>query len=204
MASEASKTPPNNIKSLLKERKLTQVALASKVGVDRGVVGRIIRGQQLPTRDEALWIAKALDTSEDQVFPDGSFRDDVTQKKRDAATAERILALESKAADLLAKNDNLSHLQDEIVAQFSAKLSSIHEDKIKLEQELADERNKNKKLSAQNFGAQFTVYRRDAEIRSLKKKIASLEENASTLRGLAVAGGSAAVVMGALAALSDR
>jgi len=193
---------PTKIKDLLKEAGLTQVALASKAGVDRGVIGRILRGTQRPTHDQACWIAEALDCSVEDIFPDGAFRKDTASAQQNAALAERVRDMEAELVSLRAENTNLHRTQGEIITDFSARLSSIHEEKAQIEQTLTEAQNDKKKLQAQNFGLRFELFRRNKMIESLSKQVESAESEATTFKGLAILGGGAAV-FGAIAALSD-
>lgn len=96
--------------------------LAREIGVDRGVIGRILRQQQLPTHEQAIWLAKALAVPVEQLFPAGSFRGSALEQQRQAQVAERVLNLERTNAELALSNELLAAQREELVAAFAAKL----------------------------------------------------------------------------------
>ncbi len=62
--------PQNRIKELRKEKRLKQSALANRVGVHQSEISVIETGERMPSIRLAGKIAKVLDKSIDEVFPD--------------------------------------------------------------------------------------------------------------------------------------
>ncbi len=62
--------PKNKIKEFRNERRLKQSALASRIGIHQSEISRIETGERMPSIYLAEQIAKALEKSADEVFPD--------------------------------------------------------------------------------------------------------------------------------------
>ncbi len=62
--------PQNRIKELRKEKRLKQSALANRVGVHQSEISVIETGERMPSIRLAGKIAKVLEKSVDEVFPD--------------------------------------------------------------------------------------------------------------------------------------
>lgn len=62
------KTVGNNLKSLRKEKDLTQADLAALVGLARVSINSIENGRFIPTIETALRISKVLETPIDEIF----------------------------------------------------------------------------------------------------------------------------------------
>ncbi len=62
--------PKNKIKKFREQKKLKQSALANRVGVHQSEISMIETGERQPSVYLAGKIAKVLDKSVDEVFPD--------------------------------------------------------------------------------------------------------------------------------------
>jgi len=182
----------------------TQVTVAREIGVDRGVFGRILREQQLPTHDQAVWIAKALDTEIEEIFPDGKFRGDQETEEKDARLAERILSLEASAADILAEKGALEAQQQEMIDQFSAKLSELHNELVEQRSIIAKKDEEIEALKFENAMLSMKSWLAKKSDRAAQQRITTLQTQVQHANGLAVAGGGAAVLTGLALLLSKN
>jgi len=56
------------IRELRKERELSQIELAAKVGIDRSYIGFLERGERNPSLEMIAKIAEALDVTPDELL----------------------------------------------------------------------------------------------------------------------------------------
>lgn len=58
----------NNIKNLRKEKKITQLQLQIKTGIDQALISKFENGERIPTTDSLIILADFFDTSIDYIL----------------------------------------------------------------------------------------------------------------------------------------
>ena len=217
MRKNTTKCPSTPLAQAATEIGITQVELAKRVGVDRGVIGRIWRGQQRPTRLQAGWIADALAIKVEELFPDGKFRDDPAEGAERLKTENERLKAENEQLEV--QNKQLSADKEcletqfkdrlqEVVQEFTEVLTELDNERVELAQsletrdeQLAQAREKEKSLVMQVFQARLQGGQRVAD---LVEQVEDLEGDVQFYKGLALAGGAATLATTTLAILARR
>lgn len=77
----ASETFPQRVRRLLDERGITQAELASRTGIDRSELNRIVNGKRPPKPREAAWLIAQLGGTLEEWGPTLDFADDPASKE---------------------------------------------------------------------------------------------------------------------------
>lgn len=72
----------NNIKKLRKEKKLTQLQLQLKIGVDQALISKFESGERVPPTDTLLLLADFFDTSIDYILCRTDIREPYPKAKK--------------------------------------------------------------------------------------------------------------------------
>lgn len=168
----------------MRERGLTQTALAKRSGVDRSDLNRIINGHRSPRAPEVPLLAAVLGVSAEELLAGVELSDSYPRELEQVNdVALRLLEAESERNEALARAEqNLRSLQEAGRAldqeretftkereRMTARVAEISQEKAQVERELAGVR-------AELFTAANKVSEQDATIVALRSEIATLQQ----------------------------
>lgn len=124
------------LKRLMEEKNLSQSEVASKTGIDRSELNRLVHGKRAPKAREAAWLIEALGVSDTEfmqgidIAGDPAFREEIEQHQE---LARRVLDAERERDEALAAHKSLE-------ASFRGAESTWRTERQELQEVLRDNR----------------------------------------------------------------